>query len=431
MTESNSKTNHEQSYECDGPIEMPRPTVAPLVLATGAMLVGIGVVFGVVFVIVGAVLLCHGLLSWIGFLGNSTGHIEEELLPSEKRAQTITPRLGQVDRMEQGLPGYRMRLPEKIHPISAGVKGGIVGGMIMPIPAIIYSLINGYGLWYPGNLLAGVVLPGVDHMAMEELQQFHFSLLIVSLLIHLILSVTFGLLYGVLLPALPPIPSQYVWGGLLLPTLWTGVSYLMIQISNPFFASQIHWFWFILSQFVFGMTLATISTQFVEASRIKVALFGGAISGIVMAIPALFWGIATGHGIWFPVNLLAGMVLPRLQDLPLEDLEAFHLQWFLVASTLHAAFCLLIGLLYSLTLPRLHPISGAIAWGALVLPLLWTGTAYGLMGVVNPILQENIDWPWFVVSQFIFGIAAAMVVINTEKVAIPPAGSGNNPVSAN
>jgi hypothetical protein len=53
--------------------------------------------------------------------------------------------------------------------------------------------------------------------------------------------------------------------------------------------------------------------------------------------------------------------------------------------------------------------------------------SFGLMGVVNPVLQERIDWPWFVVSQFVFGITAAIVVIRSELVHIPPAGRGPDP----
>jgi hypothetical protein len=65
-----------------------------------------------------------------------------------------------------------------------------------------------------------------------------------------------------------------------------------------------------------------------------------------------------------------------------------------------------------------------MVWGGLVLPLLWTGTAYALMGVANPALQERVDWPWFVVSQFVYGLTAAVVVIRSETIAIPPAGRG-------
>jgi hypothetical protein len=65
-----------------------------------------------------------------------------------------------------------------------------------------------------------------------------------------------------------------------------------------------------------------------------------------------------------------------------------------------------------------------MAWGGVLLPLIWTGISYSLMGVVNPLLASTVDWPWFIVSQFVFGLAAAIVVVNSEKVHIAPAGSG-------
>jgi hypothetical protein len=49
-----------------------------------------------------------------------------------------------------------------------------------------------------------------------------------------------------------------------------------------------------------------------------------------------------------------------------------------------------------------------------------------MMGVVNPVLQERVDWPWFVASQFVFGIVAAIVIVRSEEVHIPPAGAGLN-----
>ena len=54
----------------------------------------------------------------------------------------------------------------------------------------------------------------------------------------------------------------------------------------------------------------------------------------------------------------------------------------------------------------------------MLMPLLWTATSYGLMGIVNPVLQQRVDWPWFVVSQFVFGLVAAIVVVRSEQVQI-------------
>jgi hypothetical protein len=63
------------------------------------------------------------------------------------------------------------------------------------------------------------------------------------------------------------------------------------------------------------------------------------------------------------------------------------------------------------------------------MPLLWTAVSYGLMGVVNPLLQQRVDWPWFIVSQFVFGLVASQVVVRSEKVHIPPAGQGPDRVA--
>ena len=154
------------------------------------------------------------------------------------------------------MPGYRLRLPMEVHPISAGVWGGIVGGLVMPVPALAYGLLSGHGIWYPVNLLAGMVLPGVDRMTGAELEQFRPSLLLLGIFIHAIMSVVLGLIYGVLLPTLPPIPRPLAWGGLLMPLLWTGVSFVLMGSVNPVLAKGVDWPWFIASQFLFGVVAA-------------------------------------------------------------------------------------------------------------------------------------------------------------------------------
>src|SRR5437870_3581420 len=83
---------------------------------------------------------------------------------------------------------------EKVHPISAGVKGGIVGGLYMPLPAMIYGLVSGHGIWLPVNLLAGMMLPGVGEMSLEELERFQPSLLLIGAIIHVTVSLIVGLL---------------------------------------------------------------------------------------------------------------------------------------------------------------------------------------------------------------------------------------------
>ncbi len=406
-----------------GPIEMPRPTAWPLVVALGVALALAGVATSPAILAVGAVILLAGIAGWVGQLLPGQGHIHEERVEPSQRPRAVAARPGTVQQLAAGVPGYRLRLPVEVHPTSAGVRGGLVGGLLMPLPALLWGLVSGHGLWYPVNLLAGMVLPGMGGMSIAELEQFRLGLLLAALVIHAVLCVVLGLCYGVLLPTLPDVPAAVAWGGLLMPLLWTAVSFGTMRFVNPVLAAGVDWPWFIASQFVFGIVSATVFLWTQRRQRdVGAALLGGLVGGLVMPAPALLWGLMTLRGIWYPVNLLAGMVVPGMDELPDRDLQAFHPTWLAIGLAIHAALSLGFGLAYAVVLPRLRPIPGPIAWGALVLPMLWTGSSYGLMGVVNPVLQERVDWPWFIFSQFVFGMAASLVVVRSVKIAVPPLG---------
>jgi hypothetical protein len=403
-------------------VELPRPTAWPLVLSLGVALAAAGVVTGPAVMLVGGAVFAIGLAGWMGQLLPGEGHIHEPLAASAPGPVTGAART--VERLRTGVPGYRLRLPERVHPISAGIKGGIVGGLVMPVPALLWGVLSGHGPWYPVNLLAGMVLPGIGDMPVAELEQFRPVVLVVAATIHAVMSVVFGLIYGVLLPTLPNVPKPFAWGGLLMPLLWTAVSVALMSAVNPVLDAAVSWPWFIASQFVFGIVAAAVIALTPQRKPVAAGLLGGLSGGMVMPIPAMLWGLLNGHGVWYPVNLLAGMVLPGLGGRAAEELHRFHPDWFLAAVAIHLMLSAAFGLVYGLILPRLRPIPGPMAWGGLVMPLLWTGIGYGLMGVVNPVLQQRVDWPWFVVSQFVFGVTAAVVVVRSETIHIPPAGRG-------
>ena len=422
-SEPHAAPQHESTAGPDA-VEMPRPTVAPLVLALGMALLASGIVLGLGFVVVGAVVIVTGLGLWIAQLLPGRGHMHESLVEPARRAQPVAGAPGGVERLQEGMPGYRMRLPQAVHPVSAGVKGGIVGGAVMPVPALIWGLASGHGLWYPVNLLAGMALPGVGKMSVPELEQFHFSLFLTALVIHVVVSVIIGLIYGVLLPTLPEVPRPISWGGLLAPNLWTAVSFAAMRVVNPAVPAMVNWPWFIVSQFVFGITMPAVVLGTKRLPAGLAGMVGGLVGGAVMAVPALLWAAASGRGFWYPVNLLAAMVLSGPVTLEAGELGSFHPEWFLAAGAVHAVLSVCFGVLFALVTPRLPPMPAPIAWGGLVMPLVWTGTAYGLMGVVNPVLQERVNWAWFIVSQFVFGVVAAVVVLRSEMIHVPPAGRG-------
>lgn len=408
-------------------VELPRPTVAPMVLALGIALLAVGIVLGIAFMVVGATVLICGLGLWIIQLPEGRGEVHEAWVDVSRRPQPVKPKTGGVGQMQEGMPGYRLRLPTEVHPISAGIKGGILGGLLMPIPAILWSTFSGHGLWYPVNLIAGLVLPGVGRLPLAELEQFQPTLLVLGLVIHAVNSVVFGLIYGVLLPTLPSMPKPIAWGGLAMPILWTTVSFSLMDVVNPALGKGVAWPWFIASQFVFGVVAASVSDTLKSRPPLFAGLIGGGVAGLFMPLPALLWSAGSGRGIWYPANLLAAMLLPGMDKLPTAELNAFRPVWLTVALAIHIVMSLGFGAILGLYLPRIRPLPSALGWGALLLPLLWTAVSYGLMGIVNPLLQERVHWPWFVASQFVFGIVASVVVHHSERVHIPAAGPGPNP----
>ena len=56
-----------------------------------------------------------------------------------------------------------------------------------------------------------------------------------------------------------------------------------------------------------------------------------------------------------------------------------------------------------------------ILLGGLIAPLLWSGLLYSMLDLINPALNERIDWPWFVASQIAFGIVAGLVVARGRR----------------
>ncbi len=161
-SQSEPTTDADQSAAAGGSVEMPRPTAAPMVLSLGLVLVAAGFATSPALLAVGLLIAVAGLGLWIGHLLPGRGHFQEPFVVPAQRARSIQSLPGTVDRLRAGRPGYRLRMPEQVHPISAGIKGGIIGGLVMPLPALAYGYFSGHGIWYPVNLLAGMVLPVVD-----------------------------------------------------------------------------------------------------------------------------------------------------------------------------------------------------------------------------------------------------------------------------
>lgn len=236
-------------------VEVPAPTAWPIVLAFGCTLVFAGLVTSDAVSILGATLAFAGCVGWF-----------RDVLPDEKLERvpvmgevpvvsTSRPRVARVEWMKQEL--HRARLPLEIYPISAGVKGGVAGSVVMAALAILYGIVSGRGVWYPINLLSAGLF---NRTTVAQIAEFRWNELLISSIIHLLCSVLVGLLYGVTLPMFPRRPI--LLGGLIAPILWTVLIHSIVEAVDPVLNQRIDWFWFVLSQIGFGIVAGiVVSTQ--------------------------------------------------------------------------------------------------------------------------------------------------------------------------
>ena len=151
-----------------------------------------------------------------------------------------------------------------------------------------------------------------------------------------------------------------------------------------------------------------------EVHPYRSGVVGGLVGGVAMAIVACMWGIVKHGSVWLPINLLTGAVVPDVGTADLATLEVIHPGWLAIAIGIHLAMSVAVGSLYTTALPMM-PRRPIFAGGVLV-PVIVTGLVWATLRVVNPALEKYISWPWFIASQFAFGIACGWWVSRGEMV---------------
>jgi hypothetical protein len=151
-----------------------------------------------------------------------------------------------------------------------------------------------------------------------------------------------------------------------------------------------------------------------ETYPVSAGIKGGLAGAVAMAVLACLYGLLKQGSIWYPINLLAATVYTQSLQLGTASLTSFHLVSFLLAAAIHLLTSLLVGLLYGAMLPMIP--RRPIVLGGIVAPILWTGILHSILGLLNPLLDELISWPWFVASQFAFGIVAGLIVVRQVRV---------------
>jgi len=238
-------------------VTAPAPTGMPLLAAAGIALALMGLVTSLVVTIIGVVLAAVGFTGWF-----------REVLPHEHREE-IAVEMPLVEPLEElaevpllvrhmhpGEEDHRARLPLEIYPYSAGIKGGIAGGFVMAILALLQGIVLNGSPWYTVNLLAAAAMSSLAGASTATLMAFSLKAFLIALLLHGIGSILVGLLYGVLLPMLPRYPT--LLAGIVAPLTWTGLLWSSLDVIDPLLNQRVEWRWFLLNQIAFGITAGIV-----------------------------------------------------------------------------------------------------------------------------------------------------------------------------
>src|SRR5580693_9820841 len=234
-------------------IEVPAPTAWPFILALGAALLFAGLVTSASVSCLGALLSVAGSIGWFREV---FPHEHGEVVPVLPEDIRLTTDRRVVDRLPILPDQLRAWLPVHTYPISAGVKGGIAGSIAMAVLACAYGVLQAGSIWYPINLLAAVAYRETLRLGPAQLYSFHADAFAIAFVLHGVVSIFVGLLYGAMLPMFPRRPI--VLGGLIAPVLWSGLLYTILGLLNPLLASHIDWLWFMASQVAFGIVAGFI-----------------------------------------------------------------------------------------------------------------------------------------------------------------------------
>ncbi len=218
-------------------IELPASTVWPMVVALGVTFGLTGLVTHVAVSVAGILLALVGGVGW--------------------------PR--RVERLAFGDERHRLRVPVEVQPLSAGIRGGLIGACVMAGCAAIYGILAQRSVWYPLNLLAAVAVPRLTDADVGTLRGFDGLAATVGLVAHGLTAVLVGTLYAAILPLLPR--RHLLWGGLIAPLLWSGFLWAIMGVIDPTLSARISWTWFVASQIAFGLAVG-----YVVASATPVAI---------------------------------------------------------------------------------------------------------------------------------------------------------------
>ena len=228
--------------------EMPAPTLQPLVLALGLLLVFTGYIFLPLISYIGFAITLAAAAGWAW---NVIPHEKHEWVPLEVKHRPSPIAQRNVPVMHLVAVDRKSDAADERIPFGAGVAGGLAGGLVMAVLACAYGLVAHGSIWYAVNLLAAVVMPAIAQQGDAQLNMFNPVGAAFAGIGHLGLSILVGVLYAVMLPMFPR--RAPLWAGVLLPLVWTALVGTVLHLVNPALNAHINWPSYIACQVAFGM----------------------------------------------------------------------------------------------------------------------------------------------------------------------------------
>jgi hypothetical protein len=230
-----------------------------MILAFGITLMGAGLVTSLAVTVAGVIISVRAAVGW---WGQVIPHEEHEFVPCRARAEWAAPvrTSGRsVAALRVGVGHHRMRIPEKVHPYTAGLWGGLAGGAAMAALAAVYGIFAQHSIWYPINLLAAMVIPSISGSSVEALRTFHPLGFVVAFVAHGCISILVGLLYAVTLPMFPR--RAPLWAGFIAPLFWSALLAATLDLTNPTLNERVNWVWFVICQLGFGLVAGFVAAK--------------------------------------------------------------------------------------------------------------------------------------------------------------------------
>jgi hypothetical protein len=244
MQQATQAHGHSHRFET---IDLPASTPWPMILAFGLSLMITGMVTHWVISLLGLMLTLRSMFGWFFDVFPHEQHIS---VPIQARVIAISS----TRTTREQLPiaaNHRKLLPIETFSVASGIRGGIIGGIAMIVPAALFGLIRYHSIWYAANLLAAGGFVSWADKSNAFLAEFHLQGLLAATAIHGLTSVLIGLLYGAMLPMFPWKPI--LTAGFIAPFMWTGILYSALGIISPILNERIDWLWFVISQIAFGL----------------------------------------------------------------------------------------------------------------------------------------------------------------------------------